>query len=228
MKDTVFLVFCELLTVAIVATYGTFRAHFAKDPNHVLETHHLRKQIEQQALAKDLLSEDFAAFRAYVAVHLPEALRQRGRKESGYGVRTLASLTTTSDSEALREGLGQVQFVRGRSAFRAGDYETSKNIFKNFISQHPYSPDIIEAHFLLMETESHLGQSESAVQVIEKMTEQYPHSELTGFAMLKLASYFEQSGHRLEASQLYRTILKSFPYHDVAQAAGVALRSMEP
>ena len=87
---------------------------------------------------------------------------------------------------------------------------------------------MIEAHFLLAEGQYQLGQLDAASATIDRMVELFPESEVTGFALVRLGQIFEQRDRYDEAVQLYRTVLKSFPYRGVAAQAEHSLREMEP
>ena len=228
MKDTAFLVFCQLLVIGVVTSYGIFKAHFAKDPSFKTHLHLLKKEIELERVRTDLASEGLADYKVYVARYLPEALKNRGSTEGGYPLRNLASLTTASTKiETLKDSLMDGEFQKAKTFIKSRDYVAARKQLDEFIKRHPYSTSIIEANFLLMDCLSHLGEHEAAAKIIEKMVQQFPDSELTGFALVKLGQQFETQGRKLEASQIYRMVLKSYPFQDVTSAAAMALRSLE-
>jgi TolA-binding protein len=227
MKDVWFLVYCQILTVGIVAGFGFFKAHFAQDPALPIRISHLREEVKVERLKTQLALEDLEEFKAFVATQLPEALKKRGKKQSGYGVRTLASLTTSSPNPILLQAMSVSQFEKAQKLFQAKNYAETKKVLTEFIEQHPYSPKIIDAHFLLMEALDQLGEVEASTRVIEKMVHQYPDSELSGFALVKLGRYLERQGRNLDASEIYKTVLQTYPFGDVAAAASRSLRSLE-
>jgi TolA-binding protein len=227
MKDAAFLVYCQSLILVIALSYGAFKVHFAQDGESQLKVVRLEGDLKAERLKTDLALEDLQEFETYVALYLPEALQKRGKKAVGYGVRNLASVTVDSPGEKLRESLGLATFERGKEFYRTGDYANAKTIFINFINQHPFAVNIVEANFLLMDSLSHLGQDEESVKIIRKMVQHYPESELTGFALIKLGDYLQSQGHKIEAIQVYKTVLQTMPFRDVSQAAAHSLRSME-
>jgi TolA-binding protein len=226
MKDVWFVVYCQLLTLGLVAGFGTLKVHFAHDPTQAIRIRHLTQDFKNEKLKNQLALEDLEEFKAYVATQLPEALKKRGKKQSGYGVRNLASLTTTPNP-ILQESMGTAQFEKAQRLFQNKNYVETKRVLTEFIDQHSYSPKIIDAHFLLMETLDQLGEVEASTRIIEKMVHQYPDSELSGFALVKLGRYLERQGRNLDASEIYKTVIQTFPSGDVAAAASKSLRSLE-
>lgn len=227
MNLTVFLVFCQILTLLMVSAFGAFRAHFARDPLLQVQIRMLKKNVATEQLRTQLLLEDLTEFKTYVATHLPEIIKRDGRHEKGYPVRNLASVTTSMPSSRIQEHMSNQQFLKAKSAYQTGDYDSTRELLENFIRIHPYSVHIVEAHYLLEESLFHLGREEASAQTIEKMVRQFPESELTGFAMIRLARLLEKQGKGLDAVQVYKTVLQTFPYHDVSAAAARALRSLE-
>lgn len=228
MKDTAFLVFCQLLVLGVMSSYGVFKAHFARDPSVKYQVQLLKKEIRSEKIRTDLATEGLNDFKVYVAQYLPEALKARGKTEAGYPLRNLASLTAApAKTETIRESLVEGQFKKAKALYKAEDYIAAKRTLTDFIQKHPYSTNMIEANFLLMDCLSRLGEHEAVTQVIEKMVQQFPDSELTGFALIKLGNQLENQGRKLEASQVYRTVLKSYPFQDVTSAAAISLRSLE-
>ncbi len=223
MNTAGFLIFIQLLTVGIVFSYGTFRVHFAKNPALQAQIKHLKNDIRAERIKTDLALEDFEEFKALVASELPS----KALHDKKAAVRTIASVTQSQkNSDTLKEFISEDNFKKAKTYLSTGQYELAKVGFKEFIHDHSYSPSIIEAHFLLMESLSRLEEFEECTKVIETMIQEWPENEYTGFALIQLGEQFEVQGQKAKAISTYQTVIKSFPFHDVTTAAADKLRKV--
>jgi TolA-binding protein len=188
----------------------------------------LEEELERQRLRSLADWTQMENFRQEVAAALPPALRHVTEKMRDYPLRNLAAVTMKADDQKLQALAASSLFETGKSLFRKGEYERANRLLEKLIDRYGYATQAIEAHFLLAEGQFQLGHLEEASRTIDKMMELFPESELTGFALLRLGSIFETRDRYDEAVQIYRTVLRSFPYRGVASQAERSLRDMEP
>lgn len=231
MKTEVFLVSCWIFTAVIMQGYWAFKFHFNNPEQYQGIIADLKAQVAREQLKNILLHEEKEDFRQEVLAILPEVLHQRGQGERGYPLRTLASVVSTTnlmaESLSASEKMAHTLLERGKLYFRNHQWGEARGIFQELISRYGFSIHAVEAHFLLAETYYKLGQFYDCVKIIHSMLAQYPHSELTGFAMLRLAEVSAAENRIDEARETYRTILRSFPNRDLASQALDSLRALE-
>jgi TolA-binding protein len=188
----------------------------------------LEDQLERQQLRTLVDQAQMENFRQEVAAALPPALKKVAEIGRDYPIRNLAAVTMKGSGVKLQNLAATTMFETGKVLFRKGDFERSNRLMEKLIDRYGYATQIIEAHFLLAEGQYQLGQLESSSTTIDRMMELFPESELTGFALLRLGQIFETRDRYDEAVQIYRTVLRSFPYQSVASQAERSLRDMEP
>jgi len=220
--------FTLILMVAYLQTYWAVKE--LTNPTPVLQSKidGLRDELARQQLRMLVDRHQMENFRQEVAAALPPALQKVAQVARDYPLRNLASLTMKTDNVKLQALAASSLYEAGRGLFRKGEYDRSNKLMEKLIDRYGYSTQAIEAHFLLAEGQYQLGELEAATATIEKMMELFPESEVTGFALLRLGQIFEQRDRYDEAVQIYRTVLRSFPYRSVASQAERSLRDMEP
>lgn len=228
MKTPLFLCAILLLTTIATWSYGVFRHHFnGKD---ILEKQiaHLTEDRERERMRTRLAKEEFLTFQSIVARAAPEILKKRGEGQAGYPIRLLASVTQKDKNNAVQAQIALNLFIDGKNAFKEKDYKRAIALFQKVIERYSYLPEAVEAHFLLAESNYQLGNEASTVEAINQMVGLFPDSELTGFALLRLAEILTKQGRSAQAIETYKTVLKSFPYREVASEARIRLSQQEP
>lgn len=221
-------IFSLVLTVMYLQTYWAVKELTNPAPLLSMKIHKLENALERQQVRRLVDRHQMENFRQEVAAALPPALKHVAEAAKDYPLRNLASVTMKGQSGKLDDLVATSLFETGKGLFRKGDFERSNRMMQKLIDQYSYSTQVVEAHFLLAEGQYKLGNIEAASATIDKMVELFPDSELTGFALLRLGQIFEQRDRYDEAVQLYRTVLRTFPYRSVATQAERSLRDMEP
>lgn len=228
MRNSSFVVLTLVLALIITAAYAEFRAYFYNPDRLEYEITYLKKEIERRELEKLALNDAFTDFRVEVATALPQKYSPEMKGEKGYPLRRLASVVRVPDPVQINQSLAQGLFDRGSQHFKQRNYVKARDSFKQFIEKFSYSAKVIEAHFLLAESYYQLGSLEECTDTIHHMIEQFPESELTGFAMIRMGRLLEVEHRWEEAIEIYKTVMRSFPERDVASQAARSLRSVEP
>ena len=154
-------------------------------------------------------------------------LKQKGEGEEGYPFRSLASILTKGEALEVRKTIAKTLFETGKAHYRDKDFAKANRAFKQVIDKFGFSPNVVEAYFLMAEGYFQMNEMEECTNVIQQMVELFPTHELTGFAMVRLGRIYEAQNRNEEAVDIYRTVLRSFPQRDVASQAKASLRGMD-
>ncbi len=224
----VFIFFAIVLSFFYIQAYWVVRQRHNGAPELVTEVNLLKEKLSREQFRRVLQAEQAHAFRQEVARLLPDTMKKVKETEKDYPIRNLASVVSSAQNESLQSMIAGTLFETGKALFRQGEYAKANRLFKKIIQEHGYSSQVIEAHFLSVEGDFLLGQMDEATETINQMVSLFPASELTGFALIRLGQILEGRDRYDEALQVYRTVLKTFPYRNVASAAQKHLRHMEP
>lgn len=169
-----------------------------------------------------------APYRAYIAFAAAQALLEAGIKDSG-----LARMQQVFDNysetavayDALKylaaEGVTYDGFLRGKSAYIAGDYAAVIDAFNAFTSSHLLAEIPAELHLLLGRAYRQIGNADAAMVAFQTVVDQYPQDPLFGDALLERGRTRFLAGDSPVAIQIYLAIADNYDY--LADAAGEAL-----
>lgn len=217
-----------VLSFVYIQAYWVIRERHNGTPELALEVDYLKQKLEREQFQRVLQAEQADRFRIEVATVLPEALKGVAEKEKDYPLRNLASVVASGAKENLQTMVASTLFETGRTLFRQGEYAKANRLFKKLIDSYGFATQVVESHFLMAEGEYLLGNYEGVIDIIGRMVELFPESELTGFGLIRLGQVFEHRERYDEAVQIYRTVLRTFPYRNVASLAQKNLSHMEP
>ncbi len=223
MKTSGFLVFMLILLSGFIGLNGYVRSAFTPVDSLNKQIASLKEQA-REAKFKQLLAQDsLRDFQAQVATVLPSAIEGKSIEEA-YPLRQLASVVSKGD--ALNIERASSAFEKAKRQFRDKHFEDSEALLGDLIERHPESTHVIEAHFLLAESQYQMGENEKAVGTIETMISLFPESELTGFSLLRLGKIFEKQDRLEDAADIYKAVLKNFPQAEIARQAETSLKSV--
>lgn len=228
MVRVVFAFFALMLSGFYLQAYWVMRERYNEVPELTWKLQVAQEKLEQEKFRLSLQDEQIRAFKMDVAAALPSPLKSLAEKPKTYQLRNVASVTKQGRNEPVTALVADTLFSTGKLLFREGQYDRSNRLFKKLIDKYGYSVQAVEAHFLLAEGQYQMGDMEAATSTINAMIELFPESELTGFAMIRLGQIFEGRDRYEDAVQIYRTVLRSYPYRSVASQAELKLRHMEP
>ena len=97
----------------------------------------------------------------------------------------------------------------------------------SLISKYPSSVHAIESHFLLVEGKFQIHDYEKCVGIVDAMITNYPESELTGFALLRLGKIYEFQDRFEDAVEVYKTVIKTYHDKDLLKQAKIFLKTVE-
>lgn len=220
--------FALVLSGFYLQAYWVMRERYNEVPELTRRLELSEERLAQEKFRLSLQEEQIRAFKMDVAATLPPSLKGVVQPSKLYQMRNLASVMKQGRNESVTGMVAETLFSTGKILFRDGHYDRSNRLFKKLIERYGYATQAIEAHFLLAEGQYQMGDMEGATNTIHSMIELFPESELTGFAMIRLGQIFESRDRYEDAVQIYRTVLRSYPYRSVASQAELKLRHMEP
>lgn len=207
----------------VLTTHGYIREHFSPAEGLSKKIARLEQDKRHAELRSQLAVDQLNEFKSQVAIVLPEAVNEKGTRES-YPLRQLASVVAKGEPLVIERASSA--FEKAKAEFREKHFEDTVALLQNLIEQHPESTHIIDAYFLLAESQYQTGQEERAVETIETMISLFPESELTGFSLLRLGKIFEKQERLEDAADIYRSVLKNFPQPEIVSQASAALKSV--
>jgi TolA-binding protein len=223
MRNSVFLVFILILFSGFLSLNGYLHQQFTPVKSLNAQIAQLQEKNREGQFKQQLAQDQLADFQSQVAVVLPGVLKGKTIEEA-YPLRQLASVV--SKGNQLNIERASSAFEKAKSEFRERNFEDTAALLEDLIERHPESTHVIEAHFLLAESEYQMGDSEKAVETIETMISLFPESELTGFSLLRLGKIFEKQDRLEDAADIYRSVLQNFKQPEIASQAQASLKAV--
>lgn len=185
------------------------------------------RKLKEEKLKLSLLDERFFDFKQSVAMVMPKALSVAGESKDAYPLRNLASVLSSTAKEPIKNIISKALFEQGQKFFREKKFVDSNRIFKKFIDNYSYSIRTPEAYFLWLDGAFQMGDYAQCVELSKQMVELFPGTELTGFALLRLAKVYEQQGRADDAVDIYKTVIRSYPQRDLTAQARQLLKGVD-
>ncbi len=204
-QQNLFAIFCLVLTLGILLSYGALRDHFSDSKDLLKQVAFWKEQKDRVELRTAVLQDQMRAFQVEVAKTIPE----KGPWQS-FDQKNLFSQVRLPASE-LGVDLSSSELERGRKFFRDHKYTEAIRAFQELIDKYPSSGKAVEARFLLAESLFLSAQYSSCIDEIEIMMTQYPENELTGFIMLRMGQVLQSRNRSFEAAEVYQTVIRRFP-----------------
>lgn len=223
MRNSAFLVFILILFSGFIALNGYVHSAFTPVGMLNKQVASLKQQTREAEFKQQLAQDQLRDFQAQVATVLPSALKGKSTEE-GYPLRQLASVVSKGD--ALNFERASSAFEKAKSEFRDKHFEDTEALLQDLIERHPESTHVIEAHFLLAESQYQMGENEKAVVTIDTMISLFPESELTGFSLLRLGKIFEKQDRLEDAADVYKAVLQNFKQPEIATQAQASLKAV--
>ena len=218
MPLSVFASFILTLSVFWAWSFSFFLQYFSENHSENFLMKKILKENASLHLAVKVAQEDALVYSQNVAALLPSISSKEMKGEAGYPLRQLASVTP-SGSTKISDLLSENHLIRGKSLFRDGKFDKAVKEFNVFITKTPYSAEVGEAYFLIVESYFRMANYEESTRWVHQMVALFPENELTGHALLRLGKILEIERRPDEAVQVYQTILRSFPQREIASQA---------
>ncbi|WP_374073300.1 tol-pal system YbgF family protein [Bdellovibrio bacteriovorus] len=221
-QNSLFVVFCLCLTVGFVGAYAAFVGHFNGHDQYELRLSQLQKQVEKEKFNNALLTYQLKDFQQTVAQVLPDDKKL----QANYELRNLSAVVRSPASEASLD-LSSVLYEKGKKFFNNKDYDKAIKEFYGLLDKYPLSQHGVEAHFFIAESYFLKKDFRSSLSEIDNMVLQYPQHDLTGFILLRMGQISEMNNQTAEASEIYKTVSKSFKNEDLKKQARKLAQSVE-
>lgn len=223
MRNSTFLVFILILLCGYVSLNGYIHQRFTPVESLNKQIAQLKEKNRETQFKEQLAQDQLAEFRSEVAVMLPGAIKSKSAEEA-YPLRQLASVV--AHGGALNIERASSAFEKAKTEFRDKHFEDTAALLQDLIEKYPASSHVVEAHFLLAESEYQMGENEKAVGTIETMISLFPESELTGFSLLRLGKIFEKQERLEDAADIYKAVLQNFKQPEIASQASASLKAV--
>lgn len=203
--NLLFIIFVLFIVVANLVIYNVFISEFRGDKIYQAQIAQREDEIANKEREKLLLYYQLKDFEQSVALALPEKSKQElSQKKLADVVRVPASVPPSDLSGA--------KFESAKTFFKNKKYELAQKEFYEMIHQYPLSERKIEAYFMIVESQYLSKKYSECLHSINTLLELYPMHELTGFALLRLASLHEMNGRGEVALEVYKTIRTNFTH----------------
>ena len=203
--------------------YGLFVNHFSGVDEYKKQYVQMKHELEVEELKRSVAEYDHQAFRQEVASILGT---EGGLLKKNYPLRQLANVTSLQSNPQMDLSAAGIVFDRAKRAFVKKEYGKAIRQFKLIVDKYSYSSHIVETQFLLAECYFQSRNLEMAVETIQALVANFPESEMTGFALLRLGKIFEIQDRKEEALGVYQTVLQSFKSDSLSLQAKQALESI--
>ena len=107
----------------------------------------------------------FQEYRSYVAQYAPTLFNKVESREKSYPVRRIASVPVYQNAELLTKFSANRLMEMAKEEFREQKYEKADSYLEQIISDYSYSPHVIEAHFLYVESLFQQNKLEKCTQI---------------------------------------------------------------
>lgn len=209
-----FVVFYLCVTVLLVGTYAIFVGHFNGHEQYEARLALLQQQVEKERLNNSLLSYQLKDFQQTVAQVLPD----NNKLQAHYELKNLASVVRAPASEEALD-LSSALFEKAKKSFKDNDYSSTIRTLAGMLERYPLSKHTVEAHFFIAESYFLKKDFRSSLAEIDHMVTHYPQHELTGFILLRMGQISAINNQTEEASEIYKTVAKSFKNEDLQKQA---------
>lgn len=206
-SNGLFLVTCLSITAGLLWSYNTFQNYFGQNSEASLQAKHLEKELQAEKFRRVLAENRLQDFTQGVASVLPTNLEQN-LADRGYELKQLSSSVRLPASDKM--DLSGVIFERGKAFFSEKKYPMAIAQFEKLIADYPLSRHVVESNFFLAESSFLSKNFELTLSTVDRMIDQYPDNDLTGFGLIRVAQISQQSNRLEEASEIYQTILSNF------------------
>lgn len=216
-------VYFLILAFGMMQVHSYFTQHFSGVDSLKHQVTIIRKELDREKLKTQIAYYEVENARQEIATLLPDKIHS---KTDSYQLRSLASAVQAQ--EPIKIDLSKRLLERGKDQFENHRYNEAAAEFQKLIEQYPASTSIVEAYFLLSECYFQQEKTEETIETIEAMVTLFPESELTAFALLRLAGIFLERQLVEDAKEILFTVRHNFAFNqDLVKQANDLLRRTE-
>lgn len=187
-----------------------------------------KSRVGREQLKKLIVQGQFADFKQDVAILLPGYMEKKKIDSEKQKIRNLASVIPHEGTHEITLGFNAQKLLEdGKRNIKKRNFRQGIKLLNKLINRFPDSYHVIEAHYLMMEAYSQQNQKLAVIEWVDKMVELFPENRLTGFAMLKVGSIYENDGRPEDAVRIYKTILAVYDDKVLSKQAQKAVKEIQ-
>ena len=117
-------------------------------------------------------------------------------------------------------------FQRARHDYQQGDYEVAIILFKQYLRQHPRSPQAGDAQYWIGESLYAQKEFNAAIVAFDEVIQEYPQNDMVASSTLKVGLSFANLGDQPNARFFLQQVQENFPNSSEAQLATEKLKQL--
>ena len=117
-------------------------------------------------------------------------------------------------------------FQRARHDYQQGDYEVAIILFKQYLRQHPRSPQAGDAQYWIGESLYAQKEFNAAIVAFDEVIQEYPQNDMVASSTLKVGLSFANLGDQPNARFFLQQVQENFPNSSQAQLATEKLKQL--
>lgn len=197
--------------------------------NSTLARYNLAYSLYMQDKFKDALVYFDEALKGKPA--LPRALQTDAMVRKGDCLYYLGNLSSAAEmfAKAIGEGSSDADYAAMRRAVIAGvngDNKGKVSQLADMMARYPNSKWIPTALLEQALAYAEMGESDMAIKVFDRLSEEYPDTPETRNALLQMALLYSKNGDQDDAITAYRHLISKWPTSEEARLAGEDLRTI--
>ena len=203
-----------------------FQESFSTEEIYRRQVIFLQGELERQVFRHQVTGHQLTNIKKYIARLKPLVSDgTEGGSEVNATRLDFARLDWRGPANVSSRGGESGLFKRGKGLFEGRQYAASAKVLAEFIETYPYSPQVVDSMFLLVESYFLMDRYVECLTTVEQLVDLYPKNPLTGYALLRMSEIYVRQGRRQEAVEIYKTVLRAFPYRGLASQVKEAMRS---
>lgn len=230
--------FSFFLLAIWIFVFSTFQNHFNGGKEFELEIQRLRAELDQQKLNYALLEYKFNELNLQsdsehsTRMVASDAGLASGKNHSALP-RKMASIATPlqlppkANLKEVKLQIEKSDFENCKTAFLNGKYQEAIKKLKNYIEEFPLSSSREEALFLLSDSYFYEKDYSNSIYYIDQLLNQFPESDLSGYALLRMGQISELNNQNDEALEFYHLVQSKFSSEKLVSKAKQMAQSLE-
>lgn len=202
--------FVFLLTAVWIFVFSIFQNHFNGGKESQLAIHQLQMELDKQKLSSAILDYKLKEQLAATDTNLQEKTGLDKSVNHKFK-RQIASVSTDAkDFKKQQSEKENKSFEECKALFLNDKYDSSIKKLKEFTEEFPLSHHREEALFLLSESYYFEKDYSNSIYYIDQLLSQFPESELSGYALLRMGQISEMNNQNDEALEFYKIVESKF------------------
>jgi tol-pal system protein YbgF len=153
---------------------------------------------------------------------------ERRLSNTQQSAQTNAANQDSANDEPVVGGDGEADYENAvKLVMQDRKFDQAISAFQTFLTKHPKSSYLPNAHYWLGQLQFTQGQSDKAQAQFETVVKQYPDSNKVPESLLKLGQLALQSKHISQAKDYFNKVIQNYPQSSAADLAKNQLKSLK-